>query len=87
MLRKWYRSPPFRHHAPVLWFRGLVGAVLAALLTAAWRVDRGVRRRGSRVLHHSDVWRDVRDSRRDAEATSVFSNDNSWSSWSRRNRR
>jgi hypothetical protein len=69
------------------WFWLVVGAVLTALLTAAWRVDRGVRRRGSRVLPHSDVWRDVRESRRDAEATSVFSNDISWSSWSRRNHR
>jgi hypothetical protein len=87
MQRKWYRSPQFRHHLLMLWFWVVVGAGLSALLTAAWRIDRGVRRRGSRVLHHSDVWRDVRDSRRDAEATSVFSNDVSWSSWSRRNRR
>jgi hypothetical protein len=109
MLRKWYRSPLFRHHLLMLWFWVVVGASLSGLLTAAWRIDRGVRRRGSRVLHHSDVWRDVRDrgvrrrgsrvlhhsdvwrdvrdSRRDAEATSVFSNDVSWSSWSRRNRR
>ena len=71
----------------MVWFWLVVLAGLGALLLVAWRMDRAVRRRGSRVLQSGDVWRDVRESRRDAEATSVFSNDNSWSSWSRRNRR
>jgi hypothetical protein len=71
----------------VIWFWLVVLAALGSLLLVAWRMDRAVRRRGSRVLHHADVWRDVRDSRRDVEATNPFSNDNSWSSWSRRNRR
>ena len=70
----------------MVWFWLAVLAALGALLSVAWRMDRAVRRRGSRVLHPADVWRDVRDSRRDAEATSVNSFDNSWSSWSRRNR-
>ena len=71
----------------VIWFWLVVLAALSSLLLVAWRMDRAVRRRGSRVLHHTDVWRDVRDSRRDVEATNPFSSDNSWSSWSRRNRR
>ena len=71
----------------VIWFWLVVLTALGTLLLVAWRMDRAVGRRGSRVLHHADVWRDVRDSRRDVEATNPFSNDNSWSSWSRRNRR
>ncbi|WP_138732992.1 hypothetical protein [Modestobacter excelsi] len=71
----------------MVWFWLVLLAALSALLLVGWLMDRAVRRRGSRVLHSADVWRDVRESRRDAEATSVFSNDNSWSSWSRRNRR
>ena len=71
----------------MVWFWLVVLATVGSLLLVAWRMDRAARRRGSRVLHPGDVWRDVRDSRRDAEATSPFSSDNSWSSWSRRNRR
>jgi hypothetical protein len=71
----------------MVWFWLVVFGVTGALLLVAWRMDRAARRRGSRVLHSADVWRDVRESRRDAEATSPFSSDNSWSSWSRRNRR
>jgi hypothetical protein len=71
----------------MVWFWLVLAGALAALLLVAWRMDRAVRRRGSRVLHSGDVWRDVRDSRRDAEATSAFTNDVSWTSWSRRNRR
>jgi hypothetical protein len=71
------------------WFWGVVGLVLAVLLSTAWWIDRGVRRRGSRVLHHSQVWYDVRESRRDAELVNPFAGgeDYSWTSWSRRNRR
>jgi len=71
----------------MLWFWLVVLAALAALLTAAWRMDRTVRRRGSRVTAPGELWREVRESRRDAEVTSPFSSDNSWSSWSRRNHR
>ena len=65
----------------------VVGLVLAAVLGAAWAMDRAVRRRESRVSHHSDVWFQVRESRRDAEVMSPFVDDNSWTSWNRRNRR
>jgi hypothetical protein len=71
----------------MVWFWPVVAAALAAPLLIAWRMDRAVRRRGSRVLPSADVWRDVRESRRDTEATSPNSFDISWSSWSRRNRR
>ncbi|WP_138759799.1 hypothetical protein [Modestobacter altitudinis] len=71
----------------MVWFWLVALAAVLSLLLVAWLMDRAVRRRGSRVLHSGDVWRDVRESRRDAEVTSPFSSDNSWSSWSRRNRR
>jgi hypothetical protein len=71
----------------MIWFWAVVGAVLTVLLLAAWRIDQGVRRRGSRLLHHSDVWHDVRESRRDAELVNPLADDYSWTSWSRRNRR
>lgn len=68
-------------------FWPLVGTVLLLLLLLAWRMDRSVRRRGSRVLHHQDVWYEVREGRRDAEVMHPRVQDNSWTSWSRRNRR
>jgi hypothetical protein len=64
-----------------------VGVVLTVLLGAAWWMDRAARRRGSRTQHHSDVWFQVREGRRDAEVLSPFQRDQSWTSWSRRNRR
>ena len=64
-----------------------VGVVLTVLLGVSWWLDRSARRRGSRSLHHSDVWREVREGRRDAEVVSPFVRDNSWTSWNRRNRR
>jgi hypothetical protein len=69
------------------WFWWLVGLVLAGLLLVAWRMDVAVRRRGSRVLSSSDVWYEVRESRRDAELVDPVAWDYSWTSWSRRNRR
>jgi hypothetical protein len=68
---------------------GVVGLVLAALLVVGWLMDRSVRRRGSRVTYSGDVWREVREGRRDAEVTNPFAGkgDYSWSSWNRRNRR
>jgi hypothetical protein len=68
------------------WFWAVVGLVLAGLLLVGWRMDRAVRRRGSRLLPSTDVWREVRESRRDAAAMSPFGPDSSWTSWSRRNR-
>jgi len=65
----------------------VVGVVLVVVLAVAWRMDAAVRRRGSRVRHHSDVWYQVRESNRDAEVMSPFVSDNSWTSWSRRNQR
>ena len=64
----------------------VVGTVLAVVLIVAWRMDRAVRRRGSRVRHHSEVWYDVREGSRDAEVMSPFVSDNSWTSWNRRNK-
>lgn len=64
----------------------VIGVVLAAVLAAAWWADAGVRRRGSRVRHHSDVWFEVREGRRDAEAVNPIARDYTWTSWSRRNR-
>ena len=71
----------------VVVFWVLVGLVLAAVLATAWRMDAAVRRRGSRVRHHSEVFHDVRENNRDAEVKSPFVSDNSWTDHSRRNRR
>ena len=62
----------------VIWFWLVVLAALGSLLLVAWRMDRAVRRRGSRVLHHGDVWRDVRDSRRRVEANRLNGVDAEW---------
>ena len=69
----------------IVW--GVVGLVVLLVLVAAWRMDRAVQRRGSRVSHHSDVWYEVRENRRDAELVDPVARDYSWTSWSRRNRR
>ena len=69
------------------WVWVLVGVVLAGLLLVAWRMDAAVRRRGSRVSASSDVWFEVRESRRDADLVNPVASDYSWTSWSRRNRR
>jgi hypothetical protein len=71
----------------MVWFWLVVLAALGALLAAGWRMDRAVRRRGSRVTGSGELWREVREARRDAEVTSAYSSDNSWTSWSRRNHR
>ena len=65
----------------------LVGLVVLVALAAAWRMDRTARRRGSRALHHSDVWTEVRENRRDADLVTPLAKDYSWTSWSRRNQR
>ena len=69
------------------WFWLLVGLAVAGLLLVGWRMDAAVRRRDSRVLPSADVWYEVREGRRDAEARSPYGKDDSWTSWSRRNRR
>ena len=75
------------HEVVVIVFWGVVGLVLAAVLVAAWLMDRAVRRRGSSAAHHSDLWFEVRESRRDAEIVNPLATDYSWTSWSRRNHR
>ena len=65
----------------------VIGVALAALLVVAWRMDAAVRRRGSRVRHHSEVFHDVRENNRDAEVKTPFVSDNSWTSHSRRSQR
>ena len=69
----------------VVWV--VLGVVVLAVLVAAWRMDRAVQRRGSRVSHHSDVWFEVRENRRDADLVNPLAKDYSWTSWSRRNQR
>lgn len=64
-----------------------VGVVLTLLLGVSWWMDHSARRRGARSQHHSDVWFQVREGRRDAEVMNPLVRDNSWTSWSRRNRR
>jgi hypothetical protein len=59
---------------------------LAVLLAVSWRIDRGVRRRGSWVLRHSHVRYELRESRRDAHLGNPLADDYSWTSRSRRNR-
>lgn len=78
-----------RHDARMVLLWVVVGLVLVGLLAVAWRMDRAARRRGARVTDAGDVWREVRESRRDAEVVSPFADrgDYSWTSWSRRNRR
>ncbi|MGY5883356.1 hypothetical protein [Modestobacter lacusdianchii] len=67
-------------------FWAAIGLLLLGLLVAGWVMDRGVRRRGSRVVHHSDIWREVREGNRDARVVDPRVRDSSWTSWSRRNR-
>jgi hypothetical protein len=67
-------------------FWAVVGGLLLVLLLVSWRMDRSARRRGARVLHHRDVWSEVRESRRDAEVMDPRVQDDSWTSWNRRQR-
>ncbi|GAB4079646.1 hypothetical protein GCU67_02330 [Modestobacter muralis] len=69
----------------IVW--AVVGVVVLLVLVGAWRMDRAVQRRGSRASHHSDLWYEVRESRRDVDAMNPCSSDSSWTSWSRRNQR
>ena len=65
----------------------VIGGAIAILLFAAWRMDRSVKRRGSKVTDSADIWYEVRESRRDADIPAYqLGRDISWSSWSRRNR-
>ncbi len=68
-------------------FWGVVGLVVLLALLAARRMDHAVRRRGSRVSHHADLWYEVRENRRDADLVELAGRDSSWTSWSRRNQR
>ncbi|MCZ2829317.1 hypothetical protein O2W14_10780 [Modestobacter sp. VKM Ac-2986] len=69
----------------IVW--AVVGVVVLLVLFGAWRMDRAVQRRGSRAAHHSDLWFEVRESRRDADLVDPLARDYSWTSWSRRNQR
>ena len=69
----------------IVW--AVVGLVVLGALVLAWRMDRAVQRRGSRVAHHSDLWVEVRENRRDADLVDPLAKDYSWTSWSRRNQR
>ena len=67
-------------------FWPVVGGLLLVLLLVSWRMDRSVRRRGSRVLGSADVGYEVREGRRDAEVMHPLG-DPSWTSWNRRDQR
>ena len=76
--------------ATVVW--GVVGGLVLLLLLAAALMDRNARRRRAPITYSGDIWREVRESRRDAEvidSTGVGPprGDISWTSWSRRNHR
>lgn len=72
-------------------FWAIVGGFLALLLLAAALMDRGAKRRQARISSSGDIWREVRESRRDAEVIDSTGfgpprGDIGWTSWSRRNR-
>jgi hypothetical protein len=74
--------------ATVFW--AIVGGFLALLLLAAALMDRGAKRRQARISSSGDIWREVRESRRDAEVIDSTGfgpprGDIGWTSWSRRN--
>lgn len=74
--------------ATVFW--AIVGAVLGLLLVAAALMDRNTKRRQARITNSGEIWREVRESRRDAEVIDSTGfgpprGDIGWTSWSRRN--
>ena len=76
--------------ATVFW--AIVGGLLGLLLVAAALMDRNARRRRARIASSGDIWRDVRESKRDAEVIDSTGigpprGDIGWTSWSRRNHR
>ena len=71
-------------------FWAIVGGFLALLLLAAALMDRGAKRRQARISSSGDIWREVRESRRDAVVIDSTGfgpprGDIGWTSWSRRN--
>ena len=74
--------------ATVVWVS--IGGLVAVLLLVSALMDRNARRRHERIVASGDIWREVRESRRDAEiidSTGVGPprGDIGWTSWSRRN--
>ena len=74
--------------ATVVWV--VIGALVVLLLLAAALMDRNARRRHARITYSGDIWREVRESRRDAEVIDSTGfgppeGDIGWTSWSRRN--
>jgi hypothetical protein len=72
----------------VVW--GIIGGVLGLLLLAGALMDRNAKRRHARKTYSGDIWREVRESRRDAEVIDSTRigpprGDIGWTSWSRRN--
>jgi hypothetical protein len=68
----------------------VLGGLLALLLLAAALMDRNAKRRQAHVSNSGDIWREVRESRRDAEVIDSTGfgpprGDIGWTSWSRRN--
>jgi len=71
----------------VIWI--VVGTVLGGLLLMSWLLDRRANRRKARLVGSRDIWREVREGRRDARVIdSVIpgKGNNDWTSWSRRGR-
>lgn len=76
--------------AVVTVFWAIVGGLVVVLLLAAALMDRNARRRHARIVNSGDIWREVRESRRDAEVIDSTGlgparGDINWTSWSRRN--
>ena len=74
--------------ATVVWIS--VGSLVAVLLLVTALMDRNARRRHERIVASGDIWREVRESRRDAEVIDSTGfgpprGDIGWTSWSRRN--
>ncbi len=74
--------------ATVVW--AMVGSLLVLLLLVAALMDRSAKRRQARIVNSGDIWREVRESRRDADVIDSTGfgpprGDIGWTSWSRRN--
>lgn len=84
------RSERWHVYAVATVFWAIVGGFLGLLLLAAALMDRSAKRRQARITSSGDIWREVRESRRDAEVIDSTGfgppqGDIGWTSWSRRN--
>ena len=64
-----------------------IGLAIALALVAAWAVDRRDRRRGHQLRSSGDIFRDVREQKRDnrsGDTTAYLNPDQSWTHRSRR---